>query len=271
MIYGYTIHGLVSLDYLSPLRSELKLKILLSLLNGERKIAELKSDVESRDTTILHVLEEFGDLNLTTKTQGVYKLTSLGFIEAKVFKEYMSTAEVIEKFKDFWLSHNVGDIPAHFLQNLGALKDAQLVRTEASELGIVHKTFLETLKTAKKIRGISPIFHSDFTSLFGQLLDQGSTIELIVSSEVLGKVAGVVDLELGKKYLMENKLKIFLKDDLKIALALTEESFSLGLFALSGMYDDSTDLLSNSVEAIKWGENLFDDVARDSIRIGLEL
>ena len=54
-------------------------------------------------------------------------------------------------------------------------------------------------------------------------------------------------------------------------MALTEESFSLGLFALSGMYDDSTDLLSNSVEAIKWGENLFDDVARDSIRIGLEL
>ncbi len=262
---------MIPLDYLSPLRSELKLKILLSLLNGDRKIAELRSDVESRDTTILHVLEEFGDLNLTTKTQGIYKLTSLGIIEAKVFKEYISTAEVIEKFKDFWLSHNVNDIPSHFLQNMGALKDSQLVRTEASELGIVHKTFMENLKTAKRIRGISPIFHPDFISLFEQLLNQGCTIELIVNSDVFNKIAGFVDLELAKKYLIENKLKIFLKDDLKIALALTEHSFSLGLFALSGMYDDSMDLLSESSEAIEWGEQFFEEAAKGSTRIALDL
>jgi predicted transcriptional regulator len=259
------------LDYLSPLRSELKLKILLSLLNGERRIAELRSDVETRDTTILHVLEEFGDLNLTTKTQGVYRLTSLGMIEAKIFKEYISTTEVIEKFKDFWLSHNVDDIPAHLLLNMGALKDALLVRTEASELGIVHKTFMETIKTSKRIRGISPIFHSDFILLFGQLLDQGCKIELIVSSEVLKRITGLVELKLVKKFLIEDKLKIFLKDDLKFALALTEKSFSLGLFLKSGMYDDSMDLLSDSFEAIEWGEHLFEDAVKGSTRIGLDL
>ncbi len=80
---------MVSLDYLSLLRSELKLKILLSLFNGKRRISELRSDVETRDTTILHVLEEFGDLNLITKTQGVYKLSSLGVIEAKIIKEFL--------------------------------------------------------------------------------------------------------------------------------------------------------------------------------------
>ena len=259
------------MDYLSPLRSELKLKILLNLLNGERKIAELRSGVETRDTTILHILEEFGDLGLTTKTQGVYKLSSLGIIEAKIFKEYLSTAEVIEKFKDFWLSHNVDIIPAHLLQNMGALKDSTLIRTEASELGIVHKTFIETLKTAKKLRGISPIFHSDFISLFGQLLDQGCKIELVVSSEILGKITGFVDFELVKKYLIEDQLRVFLKDDLKIALALSEHSFSLGLFALSGMYDDNTDLLSDSKEAIEWGEHLFDDVVKGSTKLDLKL
>ena len=77
---------MVSLDHLSLLRSELKLKILLSLFNGKRRIAELRSDVETRDTTILHVLEEFGDLNLITKTQGVYTLSSLGVIEAIIIR-----------------------------------------------------------------------------------------------------------------------------------------------------------------------------------------
>ena len=273
LIYGFTQLlrcKMVSLEHLSLLRSELKLKILLSLFNGKRRIAELRSDVETRDTTILHILEEFGDLNLITKTQGVYTLSSLGVMEAKIIKEYLLAEEVIEKFKDFWLSHNVGDIPAYLLQNMGALKDAQLVRTGATELGIVHKTVLEGLKTCKKIKGISPIFHPDFISLFGQLLDQGCTIELIVSGEVLTKITGFVDIELVKKYLKENKLRIYVKEDVKVALALTENSFSLGLFSPSGMYDDRMDLLSDSIESIEWGERLFEDVARRSTRVGLE-
>jgi predicted transcriptional regulator len=264
-------YELVQLDYLSPLRSELKLKILLSLLNGEKKISDLRFGAETRDTTILHVLEEFGDLNLTTKTQGLYKLTPLGKIEAKILKEFISTTEVVEKFKDFWVSHNVDDIPAYLLQDIGALKNAQLVRTQASELGIVHKTFVETIRTAKHIKGISPIFHPDFTSLFGQLLEQGSIIELIVSSDVLNKIVGFVDFDLVKKYLTEDKLRVFLNDDLKIALALTERSFSLGLFTLSGTYDDGVDLQSDNIEAIKWGERLFDDAVKGSQRIGQDL
>jgi predicted transcriptional regulator len=264
-------HELVQLDYLSPIRSELKLKILLNLLNGEKKISELRFDAETRDTTILHVLEEFGDLNLTTKNQGLYKLTPLGIIEAKSLKEFILTTEVIEKFKVFWLSHNIDDIPAHLLQNIGALKDSQLVCTQASELGIVHKTFMEAIKKSKKIKGISPIFHPDFISSFGQLLEQGTTIELIISSEVLNKITGFVDFELVTKYLAEDKLRVFLNDDLKIALALTENSFSLGLFVLSGAYDDNMDLRSTNTEAIKWGERLFEDSIKSSQRIGLDL
>jgi predicted transcriptional regulator len=256
------------MDYLSPLRSELKLKILLSLLNGEKKISELRFDAATRDTTILHVLEEFGDLNLTTKTQGLYKLSPLGKIEAKILKEFISTTEVIEKFKDFWFSHNIDDIPLFLLQNLGALKDAELVRTQASELGIVHQKFVESIRTSKKIKGISPIFHPDFISLFAQHLEQGSTIELIVSSNVLNKIVGFVDYDLVKKYSAEDRLRVYLNDDLKIALALTEKCFSLGLFALSGTYDDGVDLQSDSVEAIRWGERLFEDAVKGSQRIG---
>lgn len=259
------------MDYLSPLRSELKLKILLSLLNGEKKISDLRFGAETRDTTVLHVLEEFGDLSLTIKTQGLYKLSPLGKIEAKILKEFISTMEVVEKFKDFWVSHNVDDIPAYLLQNIGSLKDAQLVRTQASELGIVHKTFVDTIRTAKRIKGISPIYHPDFTSLFEQLLDQGSIIELVVSSDVLNKIVGFVDFDLVKKYLAEDKLRVFLNDDLKIALALSERSFSLGLFALSGAYDDGVDLQSDNIEAIKWGERLFEYAVKGSQRIGQDL
>ena len=146
-----------------------------------------------------------------------------------------------------------------------------MVRTKALELGLVHQTFIETIRSSKKIKGISPIFHPDFISSFGQLLEQGSKIEVIVSSDVLNKISSFVDFDLVRKYLTEDKLRVFIKDDLKIALSLTESSFSLGLFALSGSYDDSMDLRSNSLEAIKWGERLFEDAIKGSQRIGLDL
>ena len=258
------------LDYLSPLRSELKLKILLSLLSGERKIADLRSDVETRDTTILHVLEEFGELCLTTKSQGVYRLSSLGLLETNVFKELISTTEVIEKFKDFWLLHNVADIPSHLLLNIGALSDALLVRTDATELDIVHTKILEILKTSKKVRGISPVFHRDYVPVVERLLKEGNSVELIFSSKVLNRTLTSAETGLIKKYIQEGKLKISLNENVKIALTVSENSFSMGLFKLNGEYDYGADLISLNQEAIEWGEHLFEDVVKVSTRIGLE-
>ncbi len=261
---------MILLDYLSPLRSELKLKILLKLLEGEKKVSDLRVNVETRDTTILHILEEFGELNLITKEQGLYKLSSLGLIEAKIFKEYIYTSKVMEKFKDFWLLHNITDIPLCLLLNLNALSDASVIRNEASKIGVVHKTFLETFKHSKWFKGISPVFHPDFISQFGQQVEHGSTIDLVVSDDVLKNVIEAADLELIKKYLDANTLRIYLNNDVKIALALTETSFSFGLFTLAGTYDDSMDLFSNNPQAIEWGERLFEEIVKRSKKIDLD-
>jgi predicted transcriptional regulator len=255
---------------MSPLRSELKLKILFSLLNGEKKVTQLKDDVETRDTTILHILEEFSDLDLITRNQGFYRLTPLGLIEAEICRNYMLTFEVIDKFRSFWLSHNTSAIPPQLLLNIGELINSSLVRTEASELGIVHKTFLESIKESKKIKGISPIFHPDFITLFGQLLDQGCKIQLIVNREVLKKLLATTDIKSVKDCLVSESLVIYLNDNIKVALALTEHSFSLGLFLSSGTYDDNADLRSNSAMSIEWGEQLFQSILKNSRRLGME-
>jgi len=246
------------------------MKILLSLLSGDRKISELRSNVETRDTTILHVLEEFGELNLTEKSQGVYKLTPLGVIEAKIFKEYISTTEVIEKFKDFWLLHNLADIPSHLLLNLGALSDASLVRTEAIELDLVHTKILELLQTSKKVRGIAPVFHRDYVPVVERLLKEGNSVELIFNSKVLSKTFASAEPGIVKKYIQEGTLKISLNENVKIALIVSENSFSMGLFNLNGEYDYGADLISLNQAAIEWGGHLFEDIVKVSTRIGLE-
>jgi predicted transcriptional regulator len=260
-------------EYRALVRSDLKQKILFSLLRGDKKLSELKADVDSTETTILHVLKEFEKLSLTTKNLGVYCLTPLGQIEAQICKQCFQATEVMEKFKDFWLTHDVTFIPANLTSRLGSLQEATLVKTESSELGKVHETFLKMMVNTKKVLGTSPIFHPDFVGAFKDLLTQGGTIELILTGEVLSKTLEQAvasgDGELFQKYMTEGKLKIYLIDELKIALTVTENVFSMGLFDLDGQYDYRMDLISSDPQALQWGEDVFGEYLKQSKKVEL--
>ena len=252
------------MDYLSPLRSELKFNIMLSLLAGEKNLSELRSVVDARETTILHVLKEFENLALSAKSHGIYHLTSLGFLEAQICRQCFAATEVVGAFKDFWLTHDVSAIPVPLIIRLGALKDSLLIRTESSDLEKVHETFMQVLLSSKKIRGISPIFHPDYVFAFKTLLSQGNSVELILTSAVLSRTLESADAKLLHKYMAEDKLMVFIREDLRVALTVTESSFSLGLFGLSGEYDYDNDLVSLNPAAVEWGEELFKSILAGS-------
>jgi predicted transcriptional regulator len=260
-------------EYRAIVRSELKNKILLSLLVGGRKISELKQEIDSSETTILHTLKEFESLNLTTKTAGVYSLTPLGQIQAHVCNSCYRTTSVMEKFKTFWLTHDVSPIPANLLENLSSLLEATLVETKSSELGKVHETFVKMLTSTRSMIGTSPIFHPDFVSACKVVLNQGGNIKLIITNEVLGKTLEATlssqDGEMFQKFLNEGQLKIYINDNLKIGLTVTDNLFSLGLFDLNGQYDYTVDLISTHVNAIRWGQEVFNHYLNKSKAITL--
>ena len=227
------------MDYLGPLKSGLKLQILLSLLKGGKKLSEIHADVHSSDTTILHIIKEFEDLSLTTKFDGTYQLTSLGLLEAEMCKDASSRAEVIQKFKEFWLNHDVTALPPNFRQKIGALKDSTLIKPDLLELNKVYNTFLKLLMTSTKVTGISPIFHKDYVPVIEEILRQGNSVDLIVTSGVLTKTLASANVDQLQKSFREGTLSIFLKEDLKVALTVTDTTISLGLFKNNGDYDAS--------------------------------
>ena len=255
------------MDYLAPLRSELKQKIILSLLGGDKKLSELKSEVEYRETTILHVLKEFENLSLTAKSGGTYSLTSLGIIVAQICKDFNAASVVLEKFKDFWLPHDIKPIPPQLMTKIGALQDSTLIRTDRTELGKVYESFLQILMTSTKVTGVSPIFHPDYVPVIEHLLSQGNMVELILTNAVLKKTMSSAHPDQVMSSLKNGNLKIYLNEDLKVALTVTDKNFSLGLFLEGGGYDDKMDLISLSPQAIQWGEELFAHMLKTSRRI----
>jgi predicted transcriptional regulator len=258
-------------EYIALLRSELKQKVLLSLLGSDKKLADLKTDIDSTETTILHVLKEFEKLNLTTKTAGTYSLTPIGRIEAQISEDSYNTAQVMAKFKDFWLSHDIKSLPPNLLYKLGTLQDAKIVKSERSELGKVHDTFLKIMANTKRVLGISPIFHPDFVGLFKAVLSSGGTIDLVVTNEVFNKTfesaVTTRDGELFQQFLIDGKLRIHIFDDLKIALTVTENILSLGLFHPNGEYDYTTDIVSVNPRALQFGEEIFYEYQKRAERV----
>ncbi len=157
---------------------------------------------------------------------------------------------------------------------LGALKDSTIVKTESSELGKVHETFLQLLLNSKKLKGTSPIFHPDYVVAMKKLLNQGGTVELICTGKVLKKTlesaVSTNEAELIQKFILEEQLKVYLIEDIKVALTVTDNIFSLGLFNLNGEYDYNTDLMSMNPKALQWGEDIFQDYLKQSSKVNLQ-
>jgi len=263
--------GVGMMEYRALAKSELKQRILQSLLSGDKKLSDIKADIVSSETTILHALKDLEKMRLTKKSESTYGLSPLGTLEASITQGYLRAIDTLDKFSDFWLTHNVRPITNIAILNLGKLLESKIVCTESNELRKVHDNLIKIMNTSKKIRGLSPVFHADFFTSFKSILNNGGTIELILSNQVLNKTLEKAvsneDSALFEKYLKNQQLQIYVQDDLKIALTITEDTLSMGLFYPNGQYDYNTDLISFHPQALQWGDELFQEYLKESKKI----
>ena len=260
----------MSSPYFKLFRSELKLNMLSSLLRGEKKLGAMRDELGSSGSTIIHALKDLEEMSLTRQEGKYYKLTSLGVMEAMLIEEASLSMKVLERFQDFWLQHDITAIPGHLLQRIGALQDSTLIQDNSMALDRVHVTFQRLLMASRRVWGVSPIFHSDYVGAFQRLLGEGATVDLILTRGVLDKTLTLADTEQIIDYIMRDKLRVFLTEELRIALTVTENGFSMGLFMKDGEYDYTRDLVSSSSKAIEWGEELFRHHLKEAKRLDIE-
>jgi len=244
-------------DYIRLPSSEVRLEAILSLMEGAKPLSDLQEDMQRRNTTILHALTDLAEIDIVEQVDKDYRLTSLGLMEGTLLKASVDMAETLERFQDFWLSHDVSVIPPDLMMQIGALKDSQLIKMEELNLGKVHTRFLELLGESEIIHGISPIFHEDYITIFAGLLEKGAEVELILTSRVLEEIQSKVGIESMLPFLEGGSLRLFIRKDLSVGLTVTDKILSLGLFNLYGTYDYSMDLVSSKPGAREWGASLY--------------
>jgi len=245
------------------------MEILSSLLGGDKRLGALREELGSSGSTIIHAISDLAELGLVRQAGKHYSLTQLGVIEAQLLEGLASATRMLDKYQEFWLTHDVTAIPSPLLRRLGALEESTLVQNDSVELDRVHSTFQRILLTSRRVHGVSPIFHPDYVGVFQRLLGEGATVDLVLTQDVLDRVLSLADVGQFAGYVEKGRLRIFVAGGLRVALTVTENSFSMGLFGVDGEYDYTRDLVSNSRGAVEWGEELFQHCLSGAREIGL--
>lgn len=86
-------------------------------------------------------------------------------------------------------------------------------------------------------------------------------MDLIINRELLKEILINIDKNLRKESVKNQNLKIFShKHEINLYLAICDTTMNLGLFKNDGSFDQNRILTSNNLKAIKWADDLFENM-----------
>ena len=239
--------------------SDLRNNLAQALRDGKKMtLSQLSEHVGASSPACVHALRELTKEHVTRQDEKRnYLLTNIGEIVTRKFEEVNATITALSLHREFWLDHNLSDIPKHLLDKIGYLADSTIISNTATDLFSVFSAYFMLLENSKEIRGLSPIFIGDMTTQFNKLVDKNIDIELIFTPDVLDATLKTADRKELKNALKKN-LKLFkIEKQPNFATTVTDYFFFIGFFKPDGQFDWSNGLLSYSPDALEWGRELF--------------
>lgn len=248
--------------------SDLRKNILIALNDGNKPLGDLRDELGVSSTTAIHALRDLEKSKLIFQDKEKnYALTNIGRIMALELRDFSDVAETLNKLERFWLDHDLSGIPVNLKKKIGCLKESDVIQINPLDIIKTHDSYIDFIKEAKWIKGVSPIFSSDYPGLFKKLVEKDVNTQLILTDAVVRKSIDAIGKKDFKDLLENYHLELFIiDDDLKVAFTVSDNFFSLGLFTNEMLYDTSHDLISKDEKAILWGVELFEFYKKNTKR-----
>lgn len=238
--------------------SEIRLKVLVDLLNGPLKIRDINRRSLLSYSSISSNVHKLCEKGYVEKIHNSFQLTNLGFIYITIIMDFHDVVTTISNFSDFWLDHDISSLDIEDLMKLSSLEGSELVRCNYTDIYRTHKEFKRIFKDSKHLKVIFPYMHPEYPKLIRRLILKGVNVDLIVSKAILNAFVKDIGKDVVKKGISEGNFSIrYLDEDIKIALAISNQFVSVGLFKKDGTYDQNRLLLSQKKKAIDWALDLF--------------
>lgn len=247
--------------------SEKRKNLLIYLLDGPKSLEEIRASLKVTSSGMIPQIRKMEEQKLVRSEGKKYVLTDVGIVIAEVFSSFINTTYIIEKYLDFWSSHDINAIPAYLLKRIHELGNCSLIESKLSEIHEPHKDFLENILKSRKVMGISPIFHSSYPPLFLQLARSGTDISLLLAEEVYDRLKNEYRDTLDEFLRVPTTRLYVSREQIKLASVVTDNYFNMSLFFRNGDYDSLRDIVSLDPSAHKWGEEMFNHFLKNSTEI----
>lgn len=247
--------------------SEKRKNLLLYLLDGPKSLEEIRTSLKVTSSGMIPQIRKMEEQKLVRSEGKKYVLTDVGIVIAEVFSSFINTTDIMEKYLDFWSSHEINAIPAHLLKRINELGNCRLIESKLSEIHEPHKDFIENISKSRKVMGISPIFHISYPPLFLQLAHSGADISLLLAGDVYERLKNEYSDTLDEFLEIPTTRLYVSRDKIKLASVITDSYFNMSLFFTNGDYDSLRDIVSLDLSAHKWGEEMFNYFLKNSTEI----
>jgi predicted transcriptional regulator len=238
--------------------SHVRMKILLSLYDGPKKLGYLREATGIASSTLIHGLRQLEEKRWLVRKGDNSYLTSKGKLVL------LNLIKLMEKFKtfdiqlNFWKNHNLNGIPLELQKDIDALRESYLVEVTLDNLEEPFTRYLQMLSEAKNMNAVLPVFFSRHTDAIHKILLKGGTAKLILAEDIFKQFMEQFDWNELQKYIKSGDLEIMvISENIEVVCVVSDIFVSLGLFFEDGVYDTSRLLMGHEMEALAWGDKLF--------------
>ncbi|MBQ2962040.1 transcriptional regulator FilR1 domain-containing protein [Methanobrevibacter sp.] len=251
--------------------SDIRIKVLVDLLNGPLKIKDINRKSLLSYSSISSNVHKLCEEGYVEKIHNSFRLTNLGLIYITILIDFRDVISTITNNADFWLDHDISSLSIEDLNRLSSLEGSELIRCNSMDIYRTHKEFKRLYKNSKHLKVIFPYLHPEYPKLIRRLILKGIKVDLIVSRDILESFIRDIGKDVVKKGIYEGNFSMkYLDEDIKIALAISNEFVTVGLFKLDGTYDQNRLLLSDKKKAIVWGLAIFDSYGENASSLVLD-
>jgi predicted transcriptional regulator len=255
---------LLELIFLSDKRKQL----LLFLKDGPKNIDEIKKALEVTSTAILPQIKKLKEKSLVVQEDKNYTLSLIGKVLVEKMQPLVSVIDVFEDNFDYWAERDLQGIPPFFRRRLGELKKCKLIQPDLDRMFELDPEIVENLSKSNYILECIAYFDPLLISIYQELTRNGIKLSFLMSGPVFEHYSKDY-LEDFQNMLAFENVKFFLySGELKIAnLIVTDRFVMISLFPKSQKHFDRESLISYEPSALKFGNELFDELLKHSTQV----
>ncbi|MEM4196128.1 MAG: transcriptional regulator FilR1 domain-containing protein, partial [Methanothermobacter sp.] len=240
--------------------SRVRSGVILNLLDGEKRVSEIKDSIMISNSATTHALMELEERKLVERSSEICRLTSKGKLMGIVLSKFMNSMDAVRLHREFWNKYLIESIPAQFLMDINVFRNAYIVEATSTDLQRPYTTYVEMLDKATYLRAMLSSCLPRHTESIARFLESGGRVELILTPVTYHVFLGDSGLMNLQEFMDSDLLRIgVLPENQKISYLLSDTFFSMSLFKRNAFDSSKTEILmGHGEEILQWGNRLFD-------------